>query len=614
MRIAPLVCLGVLLAASALVGCGETSSVSYRCGSDDDCAGGVCIGGACVPVEDDVATFEDTAPTRDIGTADTAGSDDVATDTPPTDSGAPDVPGQDTGAEDTGRSCIADIDCEDGEVCALVDGSPRCLDRCDPDCPDGFACANVTRPDGATVPACVPVRPDECVDADENGYGVGPNCLGTDCDDARDTVHEGREEMCDEIDNDCDGMVDEAVSFENGCGGCTLLAGDPGSPCGRCGTGAWVCADDESVVCTGESDETILNACGGCDPLEAEPGDACGACGDGTVECVDEATVRCAGARPPPPELCNGADDDCDEVIDEGNPEGGAACTTPDPGVCSAGSQTCVGGTLSCQPDTPSSTEICDGLDNDCDALTDEGVLGTFYQDSDGDGAGNPDVIRRACTAPPGYVAVAGDCNDARGDVIAGECAPGTTRSAACGNCGTRTETCSLSCTWAASGSCSGEGECAPGARTSEGCGTCARRVCSASCSWADACTECACSSVTQCGYSCPAGYHSRAVGESLSCGSAGFGPNVTCAPNCGSSFTACGYSCPDGYYVSSVGESLSCGRSGFGANTSCRIVSGSSITVCGFSCPDGYVPVASGDSLACGRSGFGRNTTCRRL
>ncbi len=34
-------------------------------------------------------------------------------------------------------------------------------------------------------------------------------------------------------------------------------------------------------------------------------------------------------------------------------------------------------------------TEICDGLDNDCDATVDEGVTATYYQDSDDDGYGN---------------------------------------------------------------------------------------------------------------------------------------------------------------------------------------------------------------------------------
>jgi len=51
-------------------------------------------------------------------------------------------------------------------------------------------------------------------------------------------------------------------------------------------------------------------------------------------------------------------------------------------------------------------TEICDGLDNDCDATVDEGVTATYYQDSDDDGYGNILVTTGGagiCTAPSGW-------------------------------------------------------------------------------------------------------------------------------------------------------------------------------------------------------------------
>ena len=60
----------------------------------------------------------------------------------------------------------------------------------------------------------------------------------------------------------------------------------------------------------------------------------------------------------------------------------------------------------------PGSTEICNGLDDDCDSDIDEGVTGTYYRDADGDGFGSPDDTIDACEAPTGYVPVELDCDD----------------------------------------------------------------------------------------------------------------------------------------------------------------------------------------------------------
>jgi hypothetical protein len=62
----------------------------------------------------------------------------------------------------------------------------------------------------------------------------------------------------------------------------------------------------------------------------------------------------------------------------------------------------------------PGGTEVCNGRDDDCDGSSDEGVLGTFYRDADGDGHGNAGASTQACAAPAGYVANRTDCDDAR--------------------------------------------------------------------------------------------------------------------------------------------------------------------------------------------------------
>ncbi len=60
----------------------------------------------------------------------------------------------------------------------------------------------------------------------------------------------------------------------------------------------------------------------------------------------------------------------------------------------------------------PGATEICDGIDNNCNNETDEGTLTTWYRDMDEDGFGDPSNTQEACNQPVGYVMDHTDCND----------------------------------------------------------------------------------------------------------------------------------------------------------------------------------------------------------
>jgi len=343
-------------------------------------------------------------------------------------------PGMSIDSCDPGEGWVAlglAIDCDDGDPAvnpAAVEECNGVDDNCDGAVDEDLEALWYADDDG-----------DGFGDPASERYGCEPaaGCTADsgDCDDANSAIHPDAQEICDTLDNDCDGMIDDAD--DSVIGGATWYLDADGDGYG----------DDATSVSTCEQPSGHSAYGGDCDDADAayNPGAAEDECtdpadyncdgsvgwadddGDGWAACEDCDDAD-AAVNPDGEELCNGVDDDCDGSIDEADASDAASwyADVDGDGYGDAGSTTTactapsgyVGDATDCDDDDasvhPAGAEACNGVDDDCDGSTDEGVLDTFYADVDGDGYGDVGTTSEACEAPSGYVgyAAATDCDD----------------------------------------------------------------------------------------------------------------------------------------------------------------------------------------------------------
>ena len=369
-----------------------------------------CSGGDSAEADPGDAVILPDTETGDTSIDDTAGVEDVGLDAADdADEEVIDIPLSER--LPYGDVCTRDPECI-GNLCLQIEAGVDegfCSGFCfaDEDCPDDeWSCIFLSNSGGDASFVCVPDN--LCIDRDEDLHGIGPGCAGPDCQDDNSAIYLGADELCDGIDNDCDGNIDDnPIDANEDCA--TGFPGQCAAGLSRCNSGFIEC--EPLRVASNEICDTIDNDCDG-ETDEAAAGgpyaEVCyggpegtldvGECAAGSRGCIDGSVTACVGQVLPLPEICDGLDNDCDGSADEGDPGTGILCETEALGACRRGMTVCGESASECESIAEPVDELCDGLDNDCDGEVDEAEGG--------------DPLTRSCYGGPDDTLGVGACID----------------------------------------------------------------------------------------------------------------------------------------------------------------------------------------------------------